>query len=143
MDDATRGLFKTWLEEMETEAEKIDADIVTSKTALAEAEAEIRRESVRIGALSAATAKLPKGTELANGLRTRLAAASKPSPATATRGHADRIAELQFRRSDLAQAITQIEAILKPPAPLTLVTQPVERVVDNYDPIVLPAGVAA
>jgi hypothetical protein len=136
-------LFKTWLEEMETEAEKIDADIVTSRSALAEAEAEIRRESVRIGALSAATAKLPKGTELANALRTRLAAAGKPSSATATRGHAERIAELQFRRSDLRQAITQVEAILKPPAPLTLVAQPAERAIDNYDPIVLPPGVAA
>ncbi len=143
MDDVTRGLFKTWLEEMETEAEKIDADIVTSRSALAEAEAEIRRESVRIGALSAAITRLPKGTELANGLRTRLAAASKPSPATATRGHAERIAELQFRRSDLAQAITQVEAILKPPAPLALVTQTAERQVDSYDPIILPAGVAA
>ncbi len=143
MDDVTRGLFKTWLEEMETEAEKIDADIVTSKAALAEAEAEIRRESVRIGALSAAITRLPKGTELANGLRTRLAAASKPSPATATRGHAERIAELQFRRSDLTQAIAQIEAILKPPAPLTLVAQPADSPVDTYDPITMPAGVAA
>jgi hypothetical protein len=143
MDDAARALFEAWAEEMQTEVEKIDADLLTSQTALAEALAEIRRESVRIGALSAATAKLPKGTDLANALRTRLAAASKPSPATATRGHAERIAELQFRRSDLAQAITQVEAILKPPAPLALVTQPVERVVDNYDPIVLPAGVAA
>jgi hypothetical protein len=143
MDDAIRGLFKAWAEEMQTEVEKIDADIVTSRSALAEAEAEIRRESARIGALSAATAKLPKGTDLANALRTRLAAASKPSPATATRGHAERIAELQFRRSDLAQAIAQVEAILRPPAPLTLVTQPAERAIDNYDPIVLPAGVAA
>ncbi len=143
MDDVTRGLFKTWLEEMQAEAEKLDADIVTSRAALAEAEAEIRRESVRIGALSAATAKLPKGTELANALRTRLAAAGKPSSATATRGHAERIAELQFRRSDLTQAIAQAEQILKPPAPLALVTQPAERAIDNYDPIVLPAGVAA
>ena len=143
MDDATRGLFKTWLEEMETEAEKLDADIVTSKAALAEAEAEIRRESVRIGALSAAITRLPKGTEMANALRTRLATASKPSPATATRGHAERIAELQFRRSDLAQAISQVEAILRPPAPLALVTKPAERATDDFDPIVLPAGVAA
>jgi hypothetical protein len=136
-------LFKTWLEEMQTEVEKIDADLLTSQTALAEALAEIRRESVRIGALSAAITKLPKGTEMANALRTRLAAASKPSPATATRGHADRIAELQFRRSDLTQAIAQIEAILKPPAPLTLVAQPADRPVDTYDPITMPAGVAA
>ena len=143
MDDVTRGLFKTWLEEMETEAEKLDADIVTSKAALAEAEAEIRRESVRIGALSAAITRLPKGTEMANALRTRLATASKPSPATATRGHAERIAELQFRRSDLAQAISQVEAILRPPAPLALVTKPAERATDDFDPIVLPAGVAA
>jgi chromosome segregation ATPase len=143
MDDTTRALFKSWLSEMQAEAEKIDADLLASKAVLSEAEAEIRRESVRIGALSAATAKLPKGTELANALRTRLAAASKPSLATATRGHAERIAELQFRRSDLAQAITQVEAILKPPAPLALVTQTAERQVDSYDPIILPAGVAA
>jgi hypothetical protein len=75
-----------------------------------------------------------------------LAKAAQPSPATATRGHDERVRELEFSIADMRQALAQIDMILRDPetAAAPLDTRPPVPPLPAFETIVVaPAMVAA
>jgi len=145
MNEETRAVFLTWRDEIEAEIVTAEKNLETSRAAVQVAMDAIKTESARIGALTASLSRLRPKQDVANALRIRLAKAAQPSPATATRGHDERVRELEFAIADMRQALAQIDIILRDPEPSSapLDTRPPVPPLPAHDPIVLPPAMVA